>query len=331
MLAGEQRPRKGKAWTYVPPAGPGLDQLASPEGRRRFVRYWVAENLSSGFDIFMFYLMKLLAPLDTCSNFGARLSHYVFPRWHKRAEERARANLRRLLPAASETEREAIWVRNRENQGRLITEFSIIARLARSKGRIRVHGLDNLLETVRHHPTIITGMHLGNWEILHGILQQAGISAAHIYMPPASRAGTWIAGRVRQSLGTRLLPPGKDAIPLAVAELKRGGVVLMYCDEGLRGRIRSPLLGRKPHLEGNLGVAVRLARVTGAKLCPWYAVRGKAARFDAYFLAPVALPAEERPRSRLLEDVALLNSVIELVILDHLDQWYFLDNELVEG
>jgi KDO2-lipid IV(A) lauroyltransferase len=70
--------------------GPGLDQLASADGRRRFVRFWVVENLSGAFDIFMYYLMKLLVPLDTCSNFGARLSHYVFPRWHKRAEERAR-------------------------------------------------------------------------------------------------------------------------------------------------------------------------------------------------------------------------------------------------
>eukprot|EP00913_Durusdinium_trenchii_P021320 g20033.t1 len=227
-------------------------------------------------------------------------------------------------------ERETLLRRNWEAQGRIMTEFSAINRLLSHPERITLHDFDRLVGSVRSGPVIIVGMHLGNWEIGPTILHAEGIRPYANYIPPKGRAKAWISARVRRRGGLNFLPPGAEGIRPAVKVLKQGGVISMFCDEGVAGKIRGPLFGRPPHLEGNLAVAVRLARMTGATICPWYNIRGEGLRFDAYFLPPIILPPEDRPGARIAEDIGMLNAAIEPVVLAHLDQWYFLDNALVE-
>ena len=145
---------------------------------------------------------------------------------------------------------------------------------------------------------------------------------------PAGRARAWIARRARLKLGYGLLPPGRDGIRPALNILKEGGAISVFCDEGFAGKIRGPFFDRPPHLEGNLAVVARLARLTGATICPCYAVRHSGTSLEGFALEPVILPPENKPGERLIDDVLLLNSVIEPVIRAHLDQWYFLDNAL---
>jgi KDO2-lipid IV(A) lauroyltransferase len=171
-------------------------------------------------------------------------------------------------------------------------------------------------------------MHLGNWEIFAPKLVELGLSPSANYTPPAGRARAWIARRVRSKLGYGLLPPGKDGIRPALNILKQGGAISVFCDEGFAGKIRGPFFGRPPHLEGNLAVVARLARLTGATICPCYAVRRAGTSFEGFALEPIILPPERKPGERLIDDVLLLNSVIEPIIHAHLDQWYFLDNAL---
>ena len=319
---------KRKAWIYSEEQRPAFaDWFAGGDRRKRFVRYWFSDNVWNLLHLAGHFGLKLL-PMDACSRFGARLGIYAIPRFHKVAEKRARANIAQLCPHLNGDEKEALFLENCRTQGRLMTEFSVINRLNRHPERIGIHNIEWVIDAAKRGPVIFVGMHLGNWEIGPIILHRVGLVPYINYTPPPGRAKAWIADRVRRKNWLNFLPPGLEGIRPAVRVLKSGGIVSAFCDEGVNGKIRGPLFGRKPHLEGNLAMTIRLARMTGATLCPWYNLRTDSFRFEAYALPPIVLPPEEKNGERLLDDIQLLNDAIEPVIREHLDQWFFLDNAL---
>jgi KDO2-lipid IV(A) lauroyltransferase len=320
---------KRKAWRYVEGEAPPLASLfAGGLAGRQARRYWVKDNIVNGIDLAVHFALRLV-PMDACSNAGAWIGRFAIPRFHKVAVRRGKATLSRILPEQPEAERQALLERNWEAQGRLMTEFSALARLDAATDRITVHDLHHLTDAVARGPVILVGMHLGNWEIGSLILKNAGLRPHINYTPPKGRAKAWISRRIRTRAGVAFLPPGAQGTRLAVKTLRAGEVVSMFCDEGVSGQIRGPLFGRAPHQEGNLAVAVRMARITNATICPWYNLRRDGFRFDCFFLPPLMLPAKDRAGDGDLgEDIARLNAVIEPVIRANLEQWYFLDNAL---
>jgi len=315
------------AWIWRPPEAPGLAALGSAEGRRRFAKYWVTDNLQNGLDIATHFGLRL-APVETASGIGARLGRFSVPRYHAVMAKRARKNLRKLRPDLSEAEVDAMLARNWDNIGRLMTEFSTLDRLL-PKGRIVfAPGAEEVLAVARSRPSILLALHLGNWEVLAPAVISRGIVPTDNFAPQGSRARNWIAHKVRTRIGLKFLPPGMAAIRPALKILKEGGSISMFGDEAVGNRIMAPFFGRKPHLEGNLAIAVRLARHTGAVIVPGYALREGGCRFSIHGLTPVELPPEESPGARLVEDVMLLNGMIEPVIRAHLDQWFYLGSKL---
>ncbi|OOG75961.1 hypothetical protein B0E45_03355 [Sinorhizobium sp. A49] len=323
-----ERITKRKAWTFASEERPSLgDALSGREGLRAFWRYWVTDNLWNLAHLSGHFGMKLL-PMDACSNLGAALGLFAMPRFHKVASRRAQETIRALRPDLNEAEQQELFRENCRAQGRLMTEFSVVNRLQNNRDRLTFHGLDIIDDAVKAGPVIIVGMHLGNWEVGPTVLQRINVHPHAFYLPPRGRAKAWIAERVRSKAGLRFLPPGAEGIRPAIKILKNGGVVSTFCDEGFGGFIRGPFFDRKPHLEGNLAIAVRLARMTGATICPWYNLRTEGFRFECRALTPIKLPPEERPGARQLDDILMLNNTIEPVIRANLDQWYFLDNSL---
>lgn len=296
------------------------------------MRYWLCDNLGNAGDLVMHYGMKLI-PMDACSAIGARLGRHTFPRWRQMAVTRAKANLQMLRPDLDSASREVMLDRNWANQGRLMTEFSIVNRVAEREGRVSCRGLQHVRDAARAGGVILVGLHLGNWEVSARIFARHGIRPLVVYAPPRGRARHWIARRVRSQGGFRLLPPGKDAVRPLMKGLKAGEPALIFCDEGFRGVIRGPLFGRPPHLKGNLALAVRLAHLTGAPILPFYVLReGEALRFSFTALPLMRFePDAEDVLRGLLTDISRLNAVIEPIVRAHVEQWYFLDNRLARG
>lgn len=321
-------PRKRKAWVYAPPKAPPLAALwAKGDERRKFLRYWFTEHAWGALHLFTHFALKLL-PMDAASAFGASLGRFATPRYHKTASRRMRETIARLCPDLSAAEQEAIYIRNCEAQGRFQVEFSKVERLRDHMYRIEVRGIDKISQAAKRGPIILVGLHLGNLEISPLVLSTVGIKPFLVYMPPKDRSKLWIAIRTRLRCGFGLLDPGARAMRMAVAKLKESGAVMIFCDEGFGGKLRGPFFGRKPHQEGNIARAVRLARLTGATICPWYTVRTEGFRFVWHTLDPIILPPEGRPGERLVEDLLFLNDSIEPAILQHLDQWYFLHHSI---
>jgi KDO2-lipid IV(A) lauroyltransferase len=315
-------------YVYKAPAGPPLSSLFSgSKARKRFLTYWVTDNIQNAADISVHYALKLL-PIDWCSEVGAFLGRFTMPRWHKVARARAMDTIARLFPELSPQEREDLYRRNCENQGRLITEFSVIERIANSPDRVKIFGGEDLAAAVDRGPVVIIGMHIGNWEIAPAIVKKYGRDVYIHFVPPRQRGRAWIAERFRRRQGLRFLTPGLLGMKDTYRVLREGGIVSIFCDEGFRGTIRAPLFGREPHRDCNMALVVRLARSTGATICPWYSVRTSKANFECHSLPSLVLPPEDRPGARLKEDIQLLNDLIEPIVKRHIDQWYFLDSAL---
>ncbi len=320
---------KRRAWIFTRASRPGFgDLMAGGERRRAFTKYWVKDTLVDLIDFSVHFILRAV-PMDLCSHVGARIGSFAIPRYFKVQVTRARALIAYLHPDLDDTARGAMLTAYMAAQGRLMTEFSIITRLLRHQDRILLNGFqEHMFAAARKGPVIIVGMHLGNWEIGPIILHDEGIRPYANYVPPKGRAKAWISARVRAAVGLNFLPPGLTGVRPSLKILKNGGAISMFCDEGAGGKIRGPLFGREPHAQGNLAVAVRLSRMTGAPICPWYNLRRDGARYEAWSLPAIILPPEDKPGARLMDDIALVNGVIEPVIRANLAQWYFIDNEI---
>ena len=324
----EAKLSKRKAWRFMAPSAPRLRALfAGQKSRRAFMRYWVSDNLWNIAHLATFYGLRLM-PMDVASRFGAALGRYAIPRYHKVAAQRARETMSRLRPGSDNVEQARLFADYCSSQGRLMTEFSVVNRIAAHPERISVQNIEFVQEAAKAGPVIMVGLHLGNWEIGPIVMRNANLHPHTMYVPPNDRAKAWIAARVRKKAGVRFLPPGLEAVRPALKLLKQGGILSIFCDEAFAGKIRGPFFGQSPHLEGNLGLAVRLARMTGATICPWYNVRGKDFRFVFTALPPIIPSGSSTAPEDIIEDVIRLNSAIEPVIKAHLEQWYFVDSSL---
>jgi KDO2-lipid IV(A) lauroyltransferase len=69
---------------------------------------------------------------------------------------------------------------------------------------------------------------------------------------------------------------------------------------------------------------VRLARLAKALIVPLYSVRlGERAQFQVNVLPAIDLIKTERREDMVMTNIAAIDALIEPIIRDHLDQWFF--------
>ena len=308
----------------------GTARLNSPVQNPITLRDRMHKNLHAAFYLGM-HRMMLHLPVDWVSAFGAHIGWFIVSRYKPKALHQARRNIARLKPELTSDQIEAFCERLYRNIGRVIFEFACLPRLF-PQGRFKISGAEHLKAACAQGPVVLIYLHIGNWEGISPLMQHLGQKFSDIYEPPHTEVELRIANEMRRSFGVDLLPPGPAAARPALRRLQAGGCVAIFCDELRNSLIMAPFFGRPPHTKGNLALAARLARRTGAKIIIGYIVRQKECSFEANFLPAIELTpqAEERPAADevVLADVIRLNSLIEPIITTHLDQWYFADNDL---
>ena len=236
----------------------------------------------------------------------------------------ARRNLQIHRPGIKDAEIKACIWRFLDNVGRLMAEFSVLLRL-QDEGRIELVGAEPVQAVQFKVPILTIVLHTGNWEVFGTSLRAAGLDVATFYLPPEREADRQIAEEMRREVGFRLLEPNARGIRDALSLLKERRIVAIFGDEVRDGRTMAPLFGRPPHDQGNLALAARLARRTGASLVVAYSERLEKCRFRMHVTPIFTMPDGDHS---LLDDVAFLNAQIEPIILAHLDRWYFLDDSI---
>ncbi len=243
----------------------------------------------------------------------------------KEAMANAKGNLRFHKPEASEAELDAMVMEFYDGVGRVAAEFAVMHRFL-DEERITISGLDALRAAYRTRPIVALCVHTGNWETFSPVFQKAGIKLNSIIHPPNGAFERLIAGLVREQFDVSVIEPDIRGIRTAIRILREKGVVSMFPDEARNGQSYGPLFGRKPHDKGNLAIAARLARMTGAALQIGHCRRVGPCRFALTFEALLELPSRES--EDILADVAFLNARIEPIVAAAIPNWYFLDDSL---
>ncbi|HWB47706.1 MAG TPA: lysophospholipid acyltransferase family protein [Stellaceae bacterium] len=309
--------------------------VADPRNRlRQFVQYWMLDPAMGLLNTTIHESLKLLS-IDGCSAFGAFISPFSAKRFPI-SDARARRLWQRLRPeAADPVSTDAAMRRLWRSVSRTMCEFSVLHRLWPA-GRVAVDGVEHL-EAVRRagKPMIIAGLHLGNWETIPATGIALGYPGSGFYWPLENRFDTRIAVRARERYGAVLFPASpqamRPAMKAAIAALNANkGPFVIFIDECIDEHVFAPAFGRPLKPEGNIANVAWLAWTTGAEVLPAYCVRiDDSARFRITVLPPVALARGGDRRGDLVTNIARINAVIEPVIREHLDQWYYaLDLEL---
>lgn len=313
---------------------PKLRWLFEPaEKRRRALKYWGEDVLVGGLDLLIHYGMRPL-PIDWCSKIGTYLGLFGRVRYPQ-SDDRARRAWRKLRTdenddAATQRAVTNVW----RCVGRTMGEYSVLGRLWKA-GRIKVEGAEHLDRArAEGKPRLVMALHLGNWEAIPPTLIAVGHPGSGIYLPPDNRFDHFIARKVREAYGAKLVPPSPHAVREGLRVLKADeGIFIIYVDEFVRGRVQSPALGRQTQYSGtNMAYVARLAASTGAAVIPAYCLRmGDSAWFDVRFLPPVELQNSADRKADLVANVDRLDAVVDPIIRAHLDQWFYvLDLEIDE-
>jgi KDO2-lipid IV(A) lauroyltransferase len=271
------------------------------------------------------YLMGLL-PIDVVSAIGSRLG-IRFGAKNRTRDARVRHNLAVLRPDIRDpAEFEATVRRFWGNSGRSMAEFSVLRRIWRSD-RMSVIGMEHLDRArASGRPRICMFLHLGNWELVGPKLLSLGETSSQIVQPLADPYRNRIAKSIRSIFEGQLIRPGPNAGHQIMRVLKETGALSLAADEYLGGELLAPSFGGPLRLDGNLGRAVRLAKLTKALICPFYCERLRGATFVLHCLPPAELDFSLRGDEFLRQGVQTLDNLITPIIVANIDQWLMLDN-----
>ena len=272
-----------------------------------------------------FYRLLRFLPTETASNIGGHGYRLNAKLSLPEARAKAKANLKIHKPGASEPELDAMVMDFYDHVGRVAAEFAVMDRIMK-EGRITHTGLEPFAAAFGKEPLILLCVHTGNWEVLPSLFKTVGIQLASIVQPPNSAFERQIVRIVRQTYDVETIEPDLRGIRRAIAVLKARRTVSIFPDEARDGVAHGPLFGRPPHERGNLAIAARLSRMTGARILFSHCRRILPCRFHVEIEGPFSLP--DGGERDILADVAFLNSKIEPVILNNLPRWYFLDDRI---
>lgn len=286
-------------------------------------KHSMREIILGNLQIIAHWSLRIL-PIGLCSNLGCLMGRLLGPR-HRQATQRLRNNIRQLRPDISSAKQiEKMIRRSWGNYGRVMAEFSVLQRLWKSD-RTTIDNLEHFNNAkARGKPVIFPFLHLGNWEVLgpkiDDMIEGHGIQ---IYQMLDDHYKMRIAENVRRPYADALITNGPFVGKKICNKLNEGYFLNIAVDEFMNNELTTPSFGRPINLTGNLSFAVRLAKLTNAVLCPAYLTRTKGARFVLHFLPAIAFDFTDFDTVKLREAVEQLDQLIDPIIRQYFDQWYY--------
>lgn len=263
----------------------------------------------------LFALLRAL-PVDAASWFGGVVARTFGPRlkFHRIAER----NMRRALPALSDSDiRRALrgmW----DNLGRTAGEFS---HLPAMRDRIEFVGREHI-EGLRDdgRPGLLVSGHFANWELMQHAWKWCGLETLVVYRAANNRAVDEIFQAIRALSGNRFAAKGKAAARAMLAELKRNGHVAMLIDQKQNDGIAVPFFGR------DAMTASAVAELALRLQCPILPLRcerlnGAHFRVTAF---PAFIPEDTGDRNAdLRATMRRIHGYLEAWIVDRPELWFW--------
>lgn len=238
-------------------------------------------------------------------------------------------NLRIAFPDWDEEDRRQVFQRSCAHLGRGVIELLTFGQESKQGllARVEVEGFDEFERARRKSPTgglIALTAHLGNWEILAGLMRAHDLEIAVVKRGRDSRLVEAGLTRLREEWGVELLTRGSAARG-ALRAIRNGKILAVPLDQNCSRNegVFSPFFGR---LACTRDGPIRIAMRTGAPVLPCFIERiGHSDRHRVHIEAPLELVSEGEDReAALLENVGRANAAIETAIRRTPDQWIWM-------
>jgi Kdo2-lipid IVA lauroyltransferase/acyltransferase len=262
-----------------------------------------------------------LFPIDSVSNFGARLFRALGPLTS--AHRVAERNLRIAFPDADNPEIKRLLRAQWTELGRTLTEFAIVDRIVADTGRLEIEGLERLEAIAAGAgPVVFISGHFSNFELMAAAMVRAGVKVQVTYR---AMNNPYVDARVRDvryRYGVRLFAPkGLDGARELMRALERGESVALMNDQKFNGGIEAPFFGVPAHTApGPSTFALRF----GAPLQPLSVQRiGDSARFRVIVHDPIMLEDTGDRAADIEAGVRRINAFVEDRIRARPSEWFW--------
>jgi Kdo2-lipid IVA lauroyltransferase/acyltransferase len=232
--------------------------------------------------------------------------------------QRVRDNLALVLPDLARTEVERIARAVPDNVGRTVIEiYSGPEFIAHAVSHPLTGGGVSALEAAHRgrRPVILVTGHFGNYDASRAALIARGYRVGALYMPMANRYFNEHYVAAISGIGTPLFPRGRAGMANMVRHLKSGGMLGLLVDQHMGHGEPLTFFGAQALTALS---AAELALRYDALLVPTYAIRAAdGLSFDIIVEAPI-------PHSTPETMTQALNDSLEVLVREHLDQWFWI-------
>ena len=164
-------------------------------------------------------------------------------------------------------------------------------------------------------PMILLTAHLGNYDAVRGKLAREGLAMGALYKPMSNKAFNDHYVRAISTIGEPVFPLGSRGVAGLIRHLKNGGTIGIVADVVRFAAPILPFFGQPSHTPVS---AAEWALTYDAPLIPVFGLRNPdGISFRLYVAEPI-------PKSTPLEMMTTYNEVVEDVVRNNMDQWFWI-------
>ncbi len=261
----------------------------------------------------------------TAYRLGAALARAAFPLWRAKREALL-ANLRHVLPAATEPELRDIACRNLVNAAKAWIDFFHVPHLPRQRlsELLATRGEEYLAAALRlERGVLVVSIHLGSWEIAAAswASQRGTVSLLAEQIEPRKVYERFVQMRAR--MGIRVIPLARTAVREMLRTLHERQIVCVAMDRDILGT-GQPFRFFDQEAPIPTG-AVEIALKTGAPILPVFCTRQTDDTYLACAEPHFTVESTGDKGQDVRRAVEHLLRIFERQIREHPDQWHVLE------
>ncbi|HEX3365174.1 lysophospholipid acyltransferase family protein [Phenylobacterium sp.] len=261
-----------------------------------------------------------LCPVDTVSDFGARLFRTVGPLTS--AHHVAETNLRIVFPTASDADIRKMLRAQWDETGRWVAEFLILDRIAEEPERVQVEGLEHLTALARGEgPAVLISGHFSNFDVMALAIVRAGVQCQITYR---ATNNPYVDARIvanRRRYGVKLFAPkGTSGARELFRALARGESVALLNDQKFNGGIAAPFFGKMARTAPGPSTYALRCHVP---IQPMSVQRIDKARFKVIVHEPFRLEDTGDREADIVTGVHRINAFMEERVLARPTEWFW--------
>lgn len=268
----------------------------------------------------LFYGMLRLIPLQASSALGGWLGRTLGMRIKR--TRIAAAQMAAHLPPHSEAEREEMLQQMWDHLGRVIAEYTHLARGALDS-HVTIEGAEQVQRVIASgKPALFISGHFGHWELAPKSIAMCGLPLHLVYRPPNNPLADGIIHRIRSAYTIGHYGKGADGARGVLGAIRRGESIGMLIDQKDNTGASIPFLGA-PAM--TMLSAAKLALKYNLPVIPVRAERTAGTEFHVTIYPPLTPPdASLQGEAREIAYMTTMNEVISSWIREKPSQWFWL-------